>query len=163
MNPDRAGQTSQPFPAQRRRGTDRVGALVLCLLGFASACRSTQARHLEGEVQSLSRHIDALRDAPNEQKSELLARLEQQPAKSGRASELKALCVDAYRKHVTALTASGRARELLATKDGGPAAALEAAKQITLSESELSQARELTERCVSLQGQLRREAQDRAN
>jgi hypothetical protein len=132
-----------------------VGVLSL------SACRTTEARKFEAEVLSLDRKIDAVRAAPNEAKPTLLAELEKAPCEKPVVCELKKVCVDAYRAHLSAVGATQRARVLLAAPDGGPGAAIEAAEQLSLADRDLGTSKTLAARCASEQGELRRKARER--
>lgn len=111
---------------------------------------------MEAEVAGLSQLIDSLRNAPNEGKSALLAALQSKACQSPAACELKAGCVAAYERHLSALAASDRARALLGDKDGGTRAVIEAASELNRAEHELSEARALTDQCSSSQGELLR-------
>lgn len=135
-----------------------VGAALLAL---AAGCRSAEQRELEAEVHALDRKIDGLRGAPNEQKHALLSALEATACVHEKACKLKAICVDAYRAHLAALDATAKARALLARPDGGPAASLDAARELSQADHELARSKELASSCASEQGALRREASRR--
>jgi len=133
------------------------------LLGFALACapgcRSSEARRFEADVAGLGRRIDALRDAPNAAKRPLLAALDGAACEHPDACELKTMCVSAYTRHLDALAANDRVKTMLAEPDGGANAALAAAAELARAERDLELARSQTERCATLQGELRRRSQ----
>jgi hypothetical protein len=129
--------------------------MVASLALAAVRCRSTEAREREAEARRLAHLVDQLRDAPNAAKAPLLEQLRQAGCESEDGCALKAKCVSAYERHLAALTASQRAKDLLAS-DAGPDSALLAAGELSQAESELAKARALTETCVAAQGELLR-------
>lgn len=139
------------------------GVHPLALLGVAllPGCRSSEARQLEAEVAGLAQAIDALRNAPNEGKTALLAALSEKVCHRPEACELKAGCVAAYEKHLGAIAASERARALLGDKDGGTREVIAAASELNRAEQELAEAHTLTEQCSSKQGELLRKVRAR--
>ena len=136
------------------------GALALGF-GLLAGCRSSEARRLEAEVAGVARAIDSLRNAPNEGKSALLAALRGKPCQASEACQLKASCVAAYERHLSALAASERARTLLADKDGGTREVIEAATELNRAERELAEAHAQTEQCSSNEGELLRRVRAR--
>jgi hypothetical protein len=128
---------------------------------LTAGCRSSESRQLEAEALGLGRHIDALRNAANDDKPALLSALRTAPCQSGQACALRQLCVDAYTHHVEALNASSRARALLAEPDGGTGASIAAAQQLARAELELERGSALASRCASAQGELLRQARAR--
>jgi len=138
----------------------RLASIALLCVSLI-ACRSAEARAREAEAARLAQAIDALRNAPNEGKAPLLAALERNECVHPKACELKQTCVAAYRLLESARSASARARDLLAERDGGPAAAIAAAGEVNRAESELLRAGDLTERCATSQGRLLRESRAR--
>jgi len=133
-------------------------AALFGLLFTICACRSESARRFEGEVHAIGLRIDTLRNAPNEAKPELLGALSATACQSAPVCELKRTCVDAYTRHLAAVASIARARALLAEPDGGTSAALEAAGDLAKADLGLAQSKEQSERCASLQGELRRKA-----
>ena len=124
---------------------------ALALLG----CRSQEARALEAEAARIGRAVDALRDAPNEAKSPLLAALEAEACDDPETCGLKALCSRAYSRHVEGVEKSARVKALLAP-DAGTEAARAAVALLREAESALAEAAKLTEECAAKQGELRR-------
>lgn len=129
----------------------RTLLLALALLG----CRSQEARALEAEAARIGRAVDALRDAPNEAKSPLLAALEGEACNDPETCGLKALCSRAYSRHVEGLEKSARVKALLAP-DAGTGPAREAVALLREAEDALAEAAKLTEECAAKQGELRR-------
>lgn len=136
-------------------------AALLLIAGAAPSCRSSEAREREAEFARIGHSIDALRNAPNDGKAPLIQALESQACREASACELKKTCVSAYRLLDSARGASANAKTLLGNRDGGAQAAVAAALEVNRAESELEQARELSERCVSEQGRLLRESRAR--
>lgn len=136
------------------------GGLALAFM-LTAGCRSGASRQLEAEALGLGRHIDALRNAPNDAKLALLDALRGASCQSAEACALRELCVDAYTRHIEALNASSRARALLAEPDGGTGASIAAAQQIARAELELERGSALASRCASAQGELLRQARAR--
>lgn len=131
------------------------------MLSAVSGCRSSEQRKLEAEIASLGQRIDALRAVPNEEKASYLTALSGTACESSVACELKALCVDAYTRHLAALDGVGKARALMSTPDGGRAAALAAAAELARADLALAEAATLSERCAARQGELRRQTRAR--
>ena len=138
-----------------------VRTLLALALVASAGCRSSEARRFEAEVAGLGQHIDALRDAPNAAKRPLLAALDGAACESSDACELKTVCVSAYTRHLDALGAKDRVRALLAEPDGGSGAALAAAAELARAERDLDLSQTQTERCASLQADLRRRSKAR--
>jgi hypothetical protein len=128
---------------------------------FLLGCRSSEARRLESEARALAHSIDTLRNAPNQGKSVLLEALREKSCESAAVCQLKQQCVAAYESHGAALEASERARALLAEPDGGTRAVIAAAGELNRAEQQLEQARTLTDRCSSAQGELLRQVRAR--
>jgi hypothetical protein len=146
-----------------RRSRRRSSSLHSIAIGLVllAGCRSSEARRLEAEVAGLAQAIDALRNAPNEGKTALLAALSEKACHSPEACALKAGCVAAYEKHLSAIAASERARALLGDKDGGTREVIAAATELNRAEQELGEAHTLTEQCSSKQGELLRKVRAR--
>jgi len=136
-------------------------AALLGLLFALISCRSEAARRLEGESEALGRRIDAVRNAPNEAKPELLRALAAAACESAEACALRQLCVSAYTRHLAALEGSARARRLLAIPDGGTRASIDAARALAEADLALAESRQQSERCAAEQGALRRRARER--
>ncbi len=136
--------------------TPELRSLAAVALAFvALSCRSSEAREREAEARRLAHLIDQLREAPNAAKAPLIEQLRQASCESEDGCALKSKCVSAYERHLGALTASQRAKELLASEAGNQGALL-AAGELSRAQSELEKARALTESCVSAEGDLLR-------
>jgi outer membrane murein-binding lipoprotein Lpp len=131
-------------------------AATWLLLLTVCGCRSQKAREFEADVASLARHIDSLRNAPNEGKGPLLEQLKAAPCEDPRVCELKSHCILAYMRHRSALEASARAAALIAAVDSDRSAAPAAALELKRAEEQLDEAKALTSRCASAQGELLR-------
>ena len=149
-------------PVSERAPRRRSGLYSLALgLALLTGCRSSEARQLEAEVAGLAQAIDALRNAPNDGKKALLAALSAKACQSPEACQLKADCVAAYERHLSAIAGSERARALLGDKDGGTREVIAAATELNRAEQELAEAHTLTEQCSSKQGELLRKVRAR--
>ncbi|MEN9580540.1 MAG: hypothetical protein RJA70_3549 [Pseudomonadota bacterium] len=131
--------------------TSRIWLLVLCL--FAIGCKSQSERELQAEVDKLSVAVNALRDAPHNQKEAPTESLRSIPCVQASACEYKQICLQAYELHQKSTQATQEVRELIRAGATDPAAATQLLK---LGERELARARDLTARCVELQGVLER-------
>ena len=89
-----------------------------------------------------------LRQAPNEQKAELLVSLKSASCVNADLCELQRLCVEGYSQHIAALSDTARAKSLL--KNGGSDA--EAAQALNLASTELRAAAPTIARCADAQG-----------
>lgn len=127
--------------------------LLLGLVLFG--CRGEHEQAMRAEAARVLRAVELLRDAPNAEKADRLARLRGEACSDPTVCELKTACVQAYTLHVQGLE---RARVARAALD--PDAGTERLDQVgQLTEQagrDLARARPATERCATLSGELRR-------
>lgn len=121
-----------------------LGAISLLLAGCPAQDGPERA-----EAGRVSRAIDALRDADNAQKPELLRALRDQPCDDEQVCAVRSTCIAAYELHVQSLESIARA---LSQADGGDA--LTAASALGAAKSELDRARKLAEDCTRAQAEL---------
>jgi hypothetical protein len=129
-------------------------SLLGVVIGMACAgCRSAAERELEAEVARLAAAVNALRDAPHNQKTEPIARLNAEPCGQPASCEFKQICSQGYTLHQTSNEAAERVGRSLRAGRADEAGAEQVFKMI---EADLARAKEMTERCVALQGELER-------
>jgi hypothetical protein len=102
----------------------------------------------KAEAGQISRAIDVLRDAPNPQKSALLAALRGVSCAAADLCELKRLCVAGYSQHVAGLNQTALAKSLLSTA-GSDA---DAAQVLNAASAELARAAPQISACADAQG-----------
>jgi hypothetical protein len=101
------------------------------------------------EAGRVSRAIDALREADNAGKPELLRALRDQGCDDEQVCAVRSACLAAYELHIRSLESIARA--LVQSDAGDP---LTAATALGAAQSELDRARKLTEDCTRVQGEL---------
>jgi hypothetical protein len=138
----------------RPRRPARV-SLAAALLGCACSCKSDVERAHQGQVARLAEHIERLRRADNGAKREPLAALAAVPCPDADACALQDLCLRGYRLHQSALDAIA-ALERLSRNDTAPPA--DVGQRLERAQSELSQAKTLTEDCAEQQVRIMRHA-----
>ncbi len=119
---------------------------ALCL--SALACTSDARRREQARIARLVEHVDRLRGADNADKRPLLAALIQAECEGGEACALKDLCVRAYQLHQSALDTIAELRRQ-ASHDGG--SSRDTKQQLEKTESDLLEAKELSQRCAEEQ------------
>lgn len=124
----------------------RLLLFALCL--SALACTSDARRREQARIARLVEHVDRLRRADNADKRPLLAALIQAQCEGAEACALKDLCVRAYELHQSALdTITELTRQ--ANRDGGTAH--DSKQRLEKTESDLLEAKELSQRCAEEQ------------
>ena len=113
-----------------------------------SQCSLGPSATEKAEAGRISRAVDLLRDAPNEQKAQLLDTLKAVSCEAADLCELQRLCVDGYGQHVFALGETARAKSLL--KSGGSDS--EASQALDSAGRELAAAAPKISRCADAQG-----------
>jgi hypothetical protein len=106
----------------------------------------------KSEAAAIDRAVDALRDAPNDQKSGALARLRALPCSQAEICGAQSACVAGYELYVSGITELERSKKLAASGEGGP----ELAAALSSAQGTLERAKPLTERCADAQGELAR-------
>ena len=89
-----------------------------------------------------------LREAPNAEKGERLAALENARCEAADLCELRRVCVEGYRQHIAALNETARAKTLLGSADG----AIPAAAALDSARRDLALAAPIISRCADAQG-----------
>ena len=136
------------------REVTRAGACWALLALSAFGCKSRAERLAAEEVGRISFAVDRLREAPNNAKRAPLERLEAEACSVPVACELQQICIQGYSLHLRATESTNRVREALRQR----AQELEgAARLLEVSERDLSRAKGLIDRCVSLEGELARQ------
>lgn len=145
-----------------RRGTARgrgpnQAALLLVLgsLLTCTGCKSQAERDAEAEIARIAFAVGQLRDAANNEKNPPLSRLRAEQCSVPAACELQQVCVQAYTLHLKSIEMAQRVRQALreGTENTEAAATL-----LSISEKDLAKARTMMDQCVTLEGQLAREA-----
>jgi hypothetical protein len=138
----------------RRARFARLLALGLLCSG-SLACKSDAERSHQGQVARLAEHIDRLRRADNQAKREPLAALAAIPCPDADACALQDLCLRAYRLHQSALDAISSLQRL--SQSDGPAPP-DTARRLEQAQTELAQAKTLSETCAEQQVRVVRKA-----
>ncbi len=129
-------------------GMRKVLLLVALLLTGCPGDRSDKS-----EAAAIDRAIDALRDAPNDQKGGALAAAPGAAVRPGRDLRgAQSACVVGYELYVSGITELERTKKLAASGDGGP----ELGAALSSAQATLERAKPLTERCTDAQGELAR-------
>ncbi len=112
-------------------------------------------RDAPGEAARLCRAIDQLRNADNDRKAPFLRELSAMPCESH--CTLKRVCESAYREHVGAIEAIRdiQAYRTPAAPEGDTPNEL-ASKKLEEAERRLRSSRELAQKCVDRQGEVKR-------
>jgi hypothetical protein len=118
------------------------GLLALC------GCRSEGERRETLEALAVSSAIQALREAPHDDKAAALERLEAMPCTSPRAREAKELCAQAYALHQRSID---RTREIRATLAQTAAPPPGAAQVVGRAEKDLEAANRMMQECLRLE------------
>jgi len=134
----------------------RVGFGLLLGLTLLCGCRSDAERRRQADIARLAEHVDRLRSADNRDKRVALSRLSQVECIEAETCALKALCVQAYALHVTALDTIARLKRQ-AIADAGTLAPPPGAA-IAETERQLLEAKTLSQRCAEEQVRLVRKA-----
>lgn len=122
--------------------------LVLSASLFLGACSKGKGEEAR-ELSRLSHAVRSVRDAPNAEKATPLATLKE--VQCAHYCEFKSLCVRAYDKHTSGLSALRTARKQV---EGDEAAS--APMELLRAEQALTEARDLTTACAAREGELRR-------
>ncbi|MCC6216673.1 MAG: hypothetical protein IT376_17565 [Polyangiaceae bacterium] len=156
-----------PGAAARAAGALTAGALAAGALtagvltagaltaGVLTACSSRDAA-ARAEVERVSRAVELVREASNDDKPAALAALEQTPAATPDAVQLKQRCLAAYRRYTSAIGALAVVRRAVAPDAGVGDAGATAAALVTGAELELRAVAPDVARCSALEGELRR-------
>lgn len=139
-----------PAPALQCRSA-RAGWALLCCIGcfIASvACKSDAERAHQGQVARLAEHIERLRLADNRDKRGPLQALAAVPCPDAEACALQDLCLRGYRLHQGALDSIAALERQ--SKSDAPAPA-DVGQQLAKAQSDLAQAKTLTEECADQQ------------
>jgi hypothetical protein len=119
-----------------------AGALALC------SCRGEAARQKTLEALTLSAAIQALRQAPHDDKTAALARLRALQCVAPRACEAKEVCVQAYSLHQKAIDATREIRTRLASSAEPPASADQV---LAGAANDLQAAKAMMQECLQLE------------
>jgi hypothetical protein len=139
------------LPSARQRPL-RLGRVLLAALLLCS-CKSDAERAHQGQVARLVEHIDRLRRADNPQKREPLLALARVPCPDPEACALQDLCLRAYRLHQSSLDTIG---ELEQHADSPAPLPPGVGERVQRAESDLAQAKTLSEQCAETQVRLMR-------
>jgi hypothetical protein len=123
------------------------------------ACDGEAREALRAEAGQMSRAIDELRRAHNDQKRPLLLKLESIPCSNTEVCEMKRVCSAAYTLHLASIEGSRAARRTLdQAKDGETPSGNgeDVAKVVARSREDLGHSKELMNECLAVQGALRR-------
>jgi hypothetical protein len=123
-------------------------ATIAVAASFLFGCSLGPSASQKAEAGRLSRAIDLLREAPNAQKPELFAALQNASCETPDLCDLKKVCAAGYADHLSGLTQTALAKSLLgdAGTDAEVAQALEAAR------AALSRAEPQIASCADAQG-----------
>jgi hypothetical protein len=124
--------------------------LFLLAALLLTACPGDRAE--KAEAAAIDRAIDALREAPNDEKSGALGALRALPCSQPEICGAQSACVAGYELYVSGITALALGKKLAAEGDGGP----ELGAALSSSQATLERAKPLTERCADAQGELAR-------
>lgn len=118
------------------------------------ACKSAEQREIAQEVARISFAVQALRNAPHNDKGPPLERLRAEPCATGPGCELQGVCVQGYAIAERVGKTTRSVREAIAN---GSANLEGAGELLKLNETELVRAKRLMDECVALEGRLARE------
>jgi hypothetical protein len=129
----------------------KVLARTALLLSLSSSqCSLGPSASQKAEAGRISRAIDVLREAPNQQKAELFSQLQTASCETPDLCELRRLCAAGYAQHLSGLGQTARAKALLA--EGGADAEAQARQALDTAKNALSEAEPQIARCADAQG-----------